>query len=176
MLEVTCGTASRLAQELLIHAGILSRQVAIFTLRRWNNYDNGHTMLEIWDKGSKKWLLWDFDLKCRYYMLDEERPIGLKELINSEDFSLQFFGSRQITGKRTKSFDSTFLFQPIFFDDVQVYNWIRETACFPVLQNRDEWFSFVKDENERKLAKSLLPNYRFVPEEEFMKLYQQSPN
>lgn len=171
LLEVTCGTASRVSEVLLSQVGMQVRQVSFFTLEKWNSYDNGHTLLEIWDSKWDKWRLIDFDLKCEYFAEDKETPIGLIELVESSSFHLKFFGARQLTGHRGLGVDSTFLFQGIFLDNTLAKQWIKQKAQFAVLHSNGKYLSFILDLQQLEEAQHLLPNYSFVSKDKFMEHY-----
>ena len=171
LLEVTCGTASRVSEVLLSQVGMQVRQVSFFTLEKWNSYDNGHTLLEIWDSNWNKWRLIDFDLKCEYFAEDNETPIGLVELVESSSFHLKFFGPRQLTGHRGQGVDSTFLFQGIFLDNLLAMQWIKQKAQFAVLHSKGKYLSYIIDDKKLKEAHHLLPNYSFVTKGKFIEYY-----
>lgn len=171
LLEVTCGTATRVSEVLLSQVGIRARQVSFFTLEKWNSYDNGHTLLEIWDSNWDKWRLIDFDLKCEYFAEDKETPIGIVELVESSSFHLKFFGPRQLTGHRGQGVDSTFLFQGIFFDNSLAIQWIKQKAQFAVLHFKGKYTSYIQDDQQLKEAHHLLPSYSFVSKDKFMEYY-----
>jgi len=60
-LIVTCGYASLWGSEILRNKGIRNRIVSTLTLDEWNLYDNGHTMLEVWEENLNKWVVYDID-------------------------------------------------------------------------------------------------------------------
>ncbi len=58
-LYLTCGPASKWAKTVLNSAGINAREVMTITLEPWNNYDDGHNMIEVEVGGV--WKLFDID-------------------------------------------------------------------------------------------------------------------
>lgn len=69
-LKMTCGAICHFAERYLLEHGIQCRFILTLTLDEWNDYNNGHSMLEVFEDG--KWNLWDIDQKC-YFILDDEQ-------------------------------------------------------------------------------------------------------
>ena len=60
-LLISCGTNSIFTQNLLQTVGVKSRLVQSLTFDKWNSYDNGHTLLEVYSKNLGQWFLYDMD-------------------------------------------------------------------------------------------------------------------
>lgn len=63
-ISVTCGTVSRLLQQVLAELKIRSRIVQSITTRTRNGLDDGHVMLEVWSR--KRWMLFDPDSRTMF--------------------------------------------------------------------------------------------------------------
>lgn len=172
-LEITCGTVTRISKSIFESLNILSREVGFFTLKNWNNYDNGHSLLEFWDNTLNKWVLIDFDLKCMIYNVNNGTPLSLLELINGVDFELRFFAPRQITGNHYRNTDPKFLTQPIFLDDKAAKEWIQQKAEYPLLKFKEKYYCPIDNEYLKLKIKRLLPGYNYCSSEEFLNIYQE---
>lgn len=60
-LKMSCGAFSYFSMRYLKERGIKCRFILTLTLDEWDDRNNGHSMIEIYEKG--KWTLWDIDLK-----------------------------------------------------------------------------------------------------------------
>lgn len=64
-LSLTCGPTAQFVAEQARTLGVKCRFVHTLTLDEWNDYDNGHSLLEVFDPAEKRWILYDSDLGCR---------------------------------------------------------------------------------------------------------------
>jgi hypothetical protein len=77
----TCGTISAWIQVILDSNNIKSRIVQTLTLDDWNTYDNGHTMIEVYNDDLQKWILYDLDSNS--YFSKNTIPLSLIEFIDA---------------------------------------------------------------------------------------------
>lgn len=85
-LKLSCGAASDLTKSYLKDAGIDSRIVIILTTHEWNDWNNGHTMLEVCENG--EWHLYDVS-KDVYFTSDDGNILSFMELhsrLPSDDY------------------------------------------------------------------------------------------
>lgn len=86
LLVNTCGRASEFVDHLLRESGFKCRIVNTRTKGAFNSYNNGHIMVEVYDKSEQRYRLIDVDKKC--YFLDKDgRELDLFEfcrLLNSD--------------------------------------------------------------------------------------------
>lgn len=68
-LKMTCGSICHFAERYLREKGIQCRFILTLTLEEWNDYNNGHSMIEVFEDG--KWKLWDIDQKCYFCLYGE---------------------------------------------------------------------------------------------------------
>lgn len=93
---LTCGPAVSFVKSILDNLNIKSRKVQTMTMDKWNSYDNGHTLLEIYSKSDQKWFLYDID--GQHIFLKDGILLSLLELseysfddIQIQPISDQFF-------------------------------------------------------------------------------------
>lgn len=77
-IQLICGNMCMFTQKLLNMLGIENRLVVFLTLNEWNDYSNGHTMIEIKDQG--QWKLWDIDLKHKF--VSDGKHLSAREAID----------------------------------------------------------------------------------------------
>ncbi len=77
-LSITCGPTANFIHEVFRMYGVQSRIVHTLTLDEWNEYDNGHTLLELLDPKTDKWTFYDSDVGCM--MIDAGKPLSLGEV------------------------------------------------------------------------------------------------
>lgn len=93
-VDITCTPTSHLFKEYLSSAGIESRKVMLLTTRPWNLYNNGHTILEIYEEN--KWHVYDVS-KDVYFTSENGTQLSFIELysrIHTGNYEIQ-----SITGK-----------------------------------------------------------------------------
>ena len=77
-ISVTCGTVSRLLQQVLTELKIKSRIVQSITTRTRNGLDDGHVLLEVWSR--KRWTLFDPDSRTMFGSIRNQ--LGVADLQN----------------------------------------------------------------------------------------------
>jgi hypothetical protein len=65
-LSIHCGTIVAFVLHHASAQGIRCRQVMADTKESANGYDDGHTLIEVFDPNEKRWLLYDADAGCRF--------------------------------------------------------------------------------------------------------------
>ena len=96
ILKMTCGNISLYTQHLLSSLNINSRIVLGMTIDEWNNYDNGHTLIEVFVDREKEWILYDVDNNCKFYNKNN-KPLSIYELSNiinsGEEYEIEFIAT-----------------------------------------------------------------------------------
>jgi len=69
-LRMTCSYIAQFAEKLLNAYDIPCRFILTLTLDEWNDYNNGHSMIEVYQHD--RWELWDIDQK-HYFVFEGER-------------------------------------------------------------------------------------------------------
>ncbi|MCR9196259.1 MAG: hypothetical protein NXH88_16080 [Hyphomonas sp.] len=78
-LSMTCGKASAFMKQVLEQAGVKARVGTSLTLESWNQYDNGHTFLEVYFPEITKWGVVDVDAE-RYFTLPDGSPASILDI------------------------------------------------------------------------------------------------
>lgn len=65
-LFLTCGASSLWIKRLLEEKHVKARVVTSLTEDEWNTYDNGHTLLEVFDSHLQRWIVVDVDMHCYF--------------------------------------------------------------------------------------------------------------
>lgn len=69
-LRMTCGYISQFTERYLKENNIPCRFILFLTLDEWNDYNNGHSMVEVYQHD--RWELWDIDQK-KYFIFEGQR-------------------------------------------------------------------------------------------------------
>lgn len=69
-LRMTCGSISQFTEKFLQEHGVQCRFILTLTLDEWNDYNNGHSMVEVYQHD--RWELWDIDQK-KYFVFEDQR-------------------------------------------------------------------------------------------------------
>ena len=89
-LFITCGQMSTWSLHILNRYNIRARFILTLTLDPWNNYDNGHSMIEVYREEFKKWVL--YDLEGNVCFLHKNSPLSTVEMIeraSSGDYEIK---------------------------------------------------------------------------------------
>lgn len=81
-LRLSCGHISDLALNILDSLDIPARKVSTLTLEKWNTYDNGHTLIEVFIKDYNKWVLVDLDLKKVFLIVSQNSLASALDFYN----------------------------------------------------------------------------------------------
>jgi hypothetical protein len=133
-LSLKCNKISQFLMKLFEKLNIRSRIVTTLTLDTWNHYDNGHTILEIYNPTLKKWMIMDPDFNSIY--LYENKHISVLDFINLKEKKL--FDKIQVKKLSTSpnydiSPDEDYKFNFSFHLD-----WL-----YLGLENRKYWFDII---------------------------------
>ena len=154
-LFLTCGGITSWVSSLLNEVDIQSRQVSSLTLQEWNNYNNGHTMIEIFRPDYQKWILYDLDSNA--YFLREGTPLSLVEFIDCLDEDSYKIRYLAVDTKVAIShyldkynyYDYGFFSESIFLTENLLRQWYRCVIQVPIIDNY-----FYTDENNCSRVKS----------------------
>jgi hypothetical protein len=100
-LEMTCGSITNFTIQCLKENKIESRFILTLTLDEWNTYNNGHSMVEVFEDGG--WRLWDIDLKC-YFTL-QGKHLNAKEfcaISSQQNYEIVRFSHNNITQEKDR--------------------------------------------------------------------------
>ena len=168
-LSLTCGHISLWLKNILKSLGIKVRLVAVLTLDKWNSFDNGHTMIEVYDRILKKWVLFDIDNNV-YFVDQKKAPLSLLEFKkhvrnnNYNLFPLAF----------DSAYDNTmnsFLIEKTLFD---LKRWYRRVAQVIMIFDEEHGKYLYFDFKNKKRISSYSYNYYFVTYDRFIEKFYSS--
>lgn len=146
-LKMTCGGISNFTEKYLQEKGFQCRFILTLTLDEWNDYNNGHSMVEVYQHD--RWELWDIDLK-NYFVFENKR-------VDAKTFCTIHYMPYKII---------RFCKDPMFSDDDK-NNWIAlltmtdkkfkelyARVCQIPMVRENGIFYFTADEQDRKRVES----------------------
>ena len=169
-LVLTCGYISRWINNILKSLKIKSRLVATLTLDKWNNYDNGHTMIEIYDRNLKKWILFDIDNNSYFINQQRKEPLSLIEFskyVKSKHYNLEPLAYDISYANNMNSFYN----EKVFFDKK---NWYRRVVQVIMIFDEEYGKYFHFDLKNKKRIQSYSNNYTYINPIKFMKKFYNS--
>jgi hypothetical protein len=141
-LTITCGTTGLFVSVQLREVGIQSRFACTLTFDEWNDYDNGHSLVEIFDPAEKRWICYDSDLGCRLRYAGRWLDLGEACRLCREGKTLEAdYPAGRCTidphGDNVLPADARFyslLFESVFKQDAARDAWYRRVFQLPVIE------------------------------------------
>lgn len=167
-LFITCGTVSTLTNKILERVGIRSRVVLGMTTEKWNNYDNGHTLIEVYRERYKKWVLYDLDNNC-FFKRDKE-PLSLVELsyliANNQEYQIEEISKDTRLAvnsfKDKNGYSYEFYSESIIATKNSLKKWYRRVLQVPMINKGDHYFFHDYDSISKKKILTYSANYKPV--------------
>ena len=168
-LQMTCGSISQYTITLLDRSSVKSRFILFLTLDSWNNYNNGHSLVEVFYKG--KWTL--YDITFRYLFIQDGKKLNAIQTLDKIN-----------TCERHKfSSSPIFAWDDLSYGGVEYSKWYKTLLtkegenlfykrCFQVLLIRDNGiFYFTCDPKDRERVESYpyCGPFVYMDRESFMK-------
>lgn len=169
-LNINCGVISLF---ILKNFNIKSRIVTTLTLEDpWNSYDTGHTLVEVYKKDG--WQVYDLDnnvvfKKGNHYLNFLEFFESIK---NNNDYTIEKIADDaeySVGGSVKEDYDYSFYFEAILSNEVTLRDWYKKVIQVPLIGEDSTYYFF--DEKNRPRIESYAPNYKFLPEVEFIKRF-----
>ena len=172
-LFITCGYISSWAHYLLNDLNVKSRLVAGMTVDGWNNYDNGHSLIEVWRDRWNKWVLYDLDNNS-YFMPSEGDvpPLSLFEFsqaIINDDYKILYLSSdTRLDVSNFTSFDgySYSLFSEGVYANIR--RWYRRVMQVPLIFDVSSNKYLFMDESNKDRIETYSASYKYINGTEFM--------
>lgn len=174
-LILICGDVSTIAHSILTNLGIQSRLVIGLTLDKWNNYDNGHTLIEVYK--NKKWVVYDLDQNVKFK--DAAKELCLIEWISkipSNNYEIEQLSSDtriSILGFKDKNAFDYSLLSECLCCEKQLRRWYQRVMMIPIIQ-KGACFYFTSPKQFQSKIESYSSNYRYVDRGEFMSRFYQN--
>ncbi|OGK62541.1 hypothetical protein A2334_05905 [Candidatus Roizmanbacteria bacterium RIFOXYB2_FULL_38_10] len=170
-LSITCGTMISWTQSLLSRLGTSSRIVLGLTLKEWNTYDNGHTLLEVYDQGLHKWIVYDLDnnqyfsynsVPLSFYEYWEHIKDDYQIIKLANDFKVDVGGFRN----KYNNFDYSLLVEQNLTSEENLRSWYANTIQVPMIQIDGIFYHF--DRANKNRVDSYNPTFKYIDFEMFM--------
>jgi hypothetical protein len=166
-LYLTCGPASDWAKTLLGSLGIEARVVTTLTLGELNQYDNGHTMLEV-KRG--KWELYDIDNQNYFYKGHRLSLMEFLKVNQTGEYEIRKLSLSPVDGKLkvVDDYDYSFYTEAVSAD---IKGWYARVAQVGMIENEGKYY--FNDIPERDRVKEYSPLYIGLPDPEFRRTFYQ---
>jgi len=178
-LTMTCEPLCRFAQGLLKGVNVRARVVAVTTLEPRNNYDDSHTLLEVFDPAHNRWIVCDIDnnvffdshvILVRVARSPEElaSPLSLVEFVDAVKAGgliiepLSADTRMDVGGFRDGGFDWAFFFEKVQAD---LPAWYRRVAQVALM--RADGVYYFCDETARTRLEAEGSHFRYMRKEDF---------
>jgi hypothetical protein len=114
-LLMTCGSIVQFANNMLNSLLINNRFILLLTLDQWNSYNNGHSLLEVYE--NERWVLYDIDIR-NYFKRDQEvlNAIEFVEAVAQHDYEMHSFSD-----------SPSFAFGDLNFNGYDYSIWLQST-------------------------------------------------
>lgn len=170
-LFITCGNISQWAQYILNDINVKSRLVVGMNIDDWNNYDNGHTLIEVWRERYHKWVLYDLDNNSYFIPSEGDVPLSLLEFsrsIISNNYRIVHLSSD--TRLDVSNFNTSDGYSYGFFSEevnVNIRHWYRRVMQVPLIFDQSEGKYLFMDKNNKQRIESYSSSYKYINEGDF---------
>lgn len=146
-LRMLCGPISHFTEKFILEKGFQCRFILTLTLDEWNDYNNGHSMVEVYQHD--RWELWDIDQK-KYFVFEDER-VDAKTfcMIHYMPYEIIKFCVDPILPKE----DENGWLGMMTSTDEKRRKWYARVCQIPMIRE-DGIFYFTADEQDRKRLES----------------------
>ena len=167
-LSMTCGSAAAFAQAVLAEQGVRSRVCGGVTIGDYNDYDNGHTMLEVMVGGRYR----VFDMSTKRLFEDSILSVCC-QIVTECIPPHEVFHTQNLvasTPMMLNGIDFHLLCEEMLKDDASVLKWYRRVLQVPFIQEGDEFFYTCRD-SDREVVSTQFYFWQYLSEMEFIKKF-----
>ena len=176
-VEVTCTASARLCCRLLAQLGIPSREVLLLTLDPWDNYDNGHTLVEI-HSPSHGWFAFDPSFKCLFRRGDARLSLAsLAACATAGDEYVieRVGGATPFSSFRQRGYDFRFWVEHRLASEPELRRWLARTAGAALIGDAGAYCFTTDDDAVRnrvmEYPKEYVSDVRYLPPDEFQRRF-----
>ena len=178
-LSTICYETGMFLRRLLGSLGVRARFVmGMRSQGRYNVYDNGHSLLEVWWPGLNKWVLADVDLHCM--LTRNGKYLSLLELYETlragRDFQIErlapgCMGSVDTTDNVAGRFSYPLYIESIYGDTALMKQWL--TTCFasPGIEDGGCYWYFSDIPSERPRLAAYMKEYRLIDKAQWIRRF-----
>jgi len=168
-LFLTCGNTSNWAHSILSKLNIKSRVVASLTMDNWNDYDNGHTLIEVWRDKHNKWVVYDLDNNSYFTSNKGTIPLNLLEFSQSvvrNDYKVIYLSvdtKLDVSNFMADGYNYNFFAENI---NVNIRGWYRRVIQVPMIYSGEKYYFM--DEGNSKKVESYSTEYKYMDKNSFL--------
>lgn len=169
----SCGTLSLVTQKILSNVQVLSRVVVLMTLDPWGGHDDGHTLLEIADRGNN-WYLYDPSFGMCFKR--DGRRLSLVEFskFKNEGIELESLPSNSGYSRfASRGYDYDFWIGERFLSPDRLLDWYRRVGDLPLVADNGRLYcpqSSVRSDSDQRI----LSRYVILTDGEFQERFYSS--
>lgn len=170
-----CSSLAFLCLDLLQMIHIKARVVAVLTMEEWNQLDDGHTLIEVFDP-TEGWFLYDPSFKCIFRA--KNKKLSLLELTdiisNYQQYEIEFLTTKNTNFFRNASYDFSFWVEHRSNSEYELRKWYQKIFQIPLIYFSN-MFYFTGDQQVLDRAKQYMTYsgnyYNYIGFDDFMTLF-----
>lgn len=175
-LVLTCGSNIKWSQNIFQSLRLKSRMVMGLTLDKWNNYDNGHTLVEVYRPEYKKWIVYDLDSNRKF--TKNGRPLSLLELVENvkkQDYELEKISDSVRVDvdsftDHANGYNYGLLWETITSNKASLKRWYQRVLQSILIANPSGYFYFFDVKNRKRIEEYSL-YHKYIPKKEFLRRF-----
>ena len=172
---LTCGPKTEWIENFLSKYSVKCRIVASLTLEKWNSYDNGHVMIEIFREDLKKWILYDLDNNCFFEKNKKQLSfIEFFSCVKDDNYEIKYLApqsniaiSNFIDSK--SNFDFNFILETKLLTEKLRRKWYKRVIQVLLITDGD--YNYFFDETNRNHVEKYSSYYKFLKQDDFMEKF-----
>lgn len=175
-LYLTCSYISKFSRKLMGSLGIKTRIVKGMTLNKWNDFDNGHVLLEVFHPGLNKWILADIDNNRLFTEGSSDTLLSFVEMHralynNSLKFKVIAKDIRVDISrfKAENGISYNFMMERLNTDEMKL-NWYKKVCEVVIIEN-----NFYNSKDIQRLTDTS-PSYSYLDSSSFIAKYYEGPS
>lgn len=166
-LILTCESLVRFAYQLLAEIGVQSRIIGARTLDKWNSYDNGHYLLEVYHPELSKWVLYDLDNDSCF--LANKKMLSLVDFIDviNIDYDIHYISAdiRANILPQKNTYDYAFITEARL---INLKSWYKRIMQMVYIEDKNKYYSYTHINNQL-FPRGAFPRLEFLDKELFVK-------
>ncbi|WP_434685295.1 hypothetical protein [Pseudanabaena minima] len=170
-----CSSLAFLCLDLLQMIHIKARVIAVLTMEEWNQLDDGHTLIEIFDP-IEGWFIYDPSFKCIFRAKNQK--LSLLQLIdiisNHQQYEIEFLTIKNTNVFRNASYDFSFWVEHRSNNEYELRKWYQRIFQIPLIYFSN-MFYFTGDQRILDRAKQYMTYsgnyYNYIVFDDFMTLF-----
>ena len=167
-LSMTCGSAAQFAQAVLAEQGVKSRLCGGVAIGDYNDYNNGHAMLEVMVGGRYQ----VFDMSTKRLFKDSILSVCC-QIVTECIPPHEVFHTQNLVASTPimcNGIDLHLLCEEMLKDDASVLKWYRRVLQVPFIQEGDEFFYTCRDSDREVVGKQFY-FWQYLKEQEFVEKF-----